>query len=181
MMTRTFREGGAERGAGGSTGRELSHGWRVLARTGVGRAECGLLVGRPGRGRLQLRGARPFGSTAALTLKSPIAGMAATPSANGYWLVAMDGGVFSFGDARFFGSTGAIHVKSAIVGMVATPSGRGYWLVARDGGVFSFGDARFFGSTGALHLNSPIVGMMSTPSGHGYWLVATRRWHFQFR
>jgi hypothetical protein len=32
--------------------------------------------------------------------------MAATPSGKGYWLVAADGGVFSFGDAGFFGSEG---------------------------------------------------------------------------
>jgi hypothetical protein len=33
--------------------------------------------------------------------------MAATPSGDGYWLVASDGGIFSFGDAGFFGSAGA--------------------------------------------------------------------------
>jgi hypothetical protein len=30
--------------------------------------------------------------------------MAATPTGHGYWLVGLDGGVFSFGDAQFFGS-----------------------------------------------------------------------------
>lgn len=35
---------------------------------------------------------------------APIVGMAATPTGKGYWLVAADGGVFSFGDAAFFGS-----------------------------------------------------------------------------
>jgi hypothetical protein len=30
--------------------------------------------------------------------------MASTPDGGGYWLVAADGGVFSFGDAGFFGS-----------------------------------------------------------------------------
>ena len=34
-------------------------------------------------------------------------GMAATPNGAGYWLVASDGGVFSFGDARFHGFLGA--------------------------------------------------------------------------
>ncbi len=43
--------------------------------------------------------------------------MAATPSGAGYWLVASDGGVFSFGDAQFFGSTGAIHLNQPIVGI----------------------------------------------------------------
>ena len=32
-------------------------------------------------------------------LNTPIVGMAATPDGGGYWLVASDGGIFSFGDA----------------------------------------------------------------------------------
>ena len=38
---------------------------------------------------------------------------------NGYWLVASDGGIFSFGDASFHGSTGAIALNRPIVGMAA--------------------------------------------------------------
>ncbi len=85
--------------------------------------------------------------------------MSATPSGRGYWFVARDGGIFSFGDARFFGSTGNVRLNQPIVGMSASPSGHGYWFVASDGGIFSFGDARFFGSTGGLHLARPIVGI----------------------
>ena len=55
--------------------------------------------------------------------------MAATTDGNGYWLVASDGGIFSYGDATFYGSTGAIHLNLPIVGMAPTPDGRGYWLV----------------------------------------------------
>ena len=80
-------------------------------------------------------------------------------TAAGYWLVASDGGIFTFGNAPFYGSTGAIRLNQPIVGMAASPDGGGYWLVASDGGVFTFGDAQFFGSTGAIHLNRPIVGM----------------------
>jgi hypothetical protein len=118
-------------------------------------------------------GAVPFlGSTGALRLASPVVGMAATPSGNGYWLVAADGGVFAFGDAVFRGSTGAIRLARPVVAMAPTPSGRGYHLVASDGGVFAFGDAVFRGSTGGVRLAAPIVGAASTPSGNGYWLVA---------
>lgn len=35
---------------------------------------------------------------------APIVGIAPTPSGEGYWLVAADGGVFTFGDAEFFGN-----------------------------------------------------------------------------
>jgi hypothetical protein len=120
-------------------------------------------------------GAPTFGSPAqsGIKLAKPIVGMAATPDGQGYWLVATDGGVFSYGDAKFYGSAGAIHLNQPIVNMEATPDGLGYWLVASDGGVFSYGDAKFYGSTGAIHLNKPIVGMSTTPDGLGYWLVAS--------
>jgi hypothetical protein len=52
-------------------------------------------------------------------LNRPIVGMAATPDGGGYWLVASDGGIFTFGDANFFGSTGNIRLNSPIVGMSA--------------------------------------------------------------
>jgi uncharacterized protein YkwD len=125
-------------------------------------------------------GTRYLGSAKDLGLRQPIVGMAATPTGRGYWLVAADGGVFSFGDARFYGSTGGRRINQPIVGMAATRSGRGYWLVAADGGIFSFGDARFRGSTGNRVLNRPIVDMRATPSGRGYWLVASDGGIFTF-
>jgi hypothetical protein len=45
--------------------------------------------------------------------------MATTPSGGGYWLVASDGGVFSFGDATFHGSTGSLHINSPVTAMAA--------------------------------------------------------------
>ena len=110
----------------------------------------------------------------------PIVGIAATGDGGGYWLVASDGGIFSYGDAQFYGSTGAIHLNKPIVGMAVTPDAGGYWLVASDGGIFSYGDAQFYGSTGAIHLNKPIVGMAPTPDGKGYWLVASDGGIFSF-
>ena len=77
-----------------------------------------------------------------MVLNKPVVGMAATPDGRGYWLVASDGGIFSYGDAQFYGSTGSIVLNKPIVGMAATPDGGGYWLVASDGGIFSYGDAR---------------------------------------
>jgi hypothetical protein len=80
-------------------------------------------------------------------------------SDNGYWQVASDGGIFSFGDAGYHGSAGGAPLNRPIVLMEAAPDGGGYWLVASDGGIFSFGDGGFFGSAGGLPLNKPIVGM----------------------
>jgi hypothetical protein len=103
-----------------------------------------------------------------------------TPLDKGYWLVASDGGIFSFGNAPFYGSTGSLRLNKPVVGMAATPDSRGYWLVASDGGIFSFGDAQFHGSTGSLKLNKPIVGMAATSDGGGYWLVASDGGIFAF-
>jgi hypothetical protein len=109
----------------------------------------------------------------ALSLNAPIVGIASTGNNQGYWLVAADGGIFSYGDAQFYGSTGSIRLNKPIVGMTATSDGRGYWFVASDGGIFAYGDAQFYGSRGGQPLNAPIVGMAVTPDGEGYWLVAT--------
>ena len=34
--------------------------------------------------------------------------MAATPDGRGYWLVASDGGIFTYGDAGFYGSAASV-------------------------------------------------------------------------
>ena len=107
-----------------------------------------LLAARSGPGRSTSIDARPA---------------AVVSGGAGYWLVASDGGIFTFGDAGFFGSTGNLVLNKPIVGMAPTPSGRGYWLVASDGGVFTFGDAGFYGSTGDLRLNRPVVAMAAAP------------------
>jgi MYXO-CTERM domain-containing protein len=108
-----------------------------------------------------------------MTLNKPVVGMAPTPDGAGYWLVASDGGIFSFGDATFYGSAGGTTLNAPVVGMAARPTGKGYWLVAADGGIFSYGDAPFEGSAGGTTLNAPVVGMAVTASGAGYWLVAS--------
>ena len=98
----------------------------------------------------------------------------------GYWEVASDGGLFSFGTAQFYGSMGGRPLNQPIVGMAPTPDEGGYWEVASDGGLFAFGDAPFFGSTGNITLNKPIVGMAATPDGQGYWEVASDGGIFAF-
>ncbi len=121
-----------------------------------------------------------YGSVVGQTLAAPVVGMASSPSGNGYWLVASDGGIFAFGDAQFWGSTGGQRLSNPVVGIAPTPDGHGYWLVASDGGIFAFGDAQFLGSTGGQRLSNPVVGMAPTPDGHGYWLVASDGGIFAF-
>jgi hypothetical protein len=43
--------------------------------------------------------------------------MAPTSDGDGYWEVASDGGIFSFGDARFAGSEAGNHLNGPVVGM----------------------------------------------------------------
>jgi len=123
-------------------------------------------------------------SAAAVTPYVDSVAMAATPDGGGYWLVGVDGGVFSFGDASFFGSLPASGISvSDIVTMATTPDGKGYWVVGSDGGVFTFGDAGFYGSVpGALGRPAPhaVTGFVPTPDGKGYWLVASDGGVFTF-
>ncbi len=113
-------------------------------------------------------------------LNAPIVGIAATPDGGGYWLVASDGGVFTFGDAQYYGSMGGQRLNAPIVGIAPTANGGGYWLVASDGGIFTFGNAQYWGSTGADQLVAPIVGMTADPETGGYWLVASDGGVFSF-
>ncbi len=110
---------------------------------------------------------RSTGRPAVSTSTSPSWAWPPTSDGRGYWLVASDGGIFTFGDAGFHGSTGGVHLNQPIVGMAATPGGRGYWLVASDGGIFTFGDAAFYGSTGRDH-------PQPAHRGHGPHLIRLR-------
>jgi hypothetical protein len=60
-----------------------------------------------------------------LILNKPVVGMTVDPATGGYWLVASDGGIFSF-NAPFEGSTGSLILNKPVVGMdaqVGSPAG----------------------------------------------------------
>ena len=119
-----------------------------------------------------------YGDMSKVALNGPVLDSVATPSGHGYYMVASDGGVFTFGDAKFEGSTGS-----------QTPRGAGAHAHARsrrrpaigssgtDGAVYSF-KASFHGSMGGKHLNRPVVGMVSF--GNGYLMVASDGGIFNF-
>ena len=123
-----------------------------------------------------------------LRLKAPIVGAVLNPESTGLYLVASDGGVFTFGTAMYHGSAGSQRLAKPIVGIALDgPFDNGYWLVGSDGGVFTFGDAPFFGSTGAMHLARPVVGIAAhitagtfQETDDGYWLVAADGGIFSF-
>jgi hypothetical protein len=113
-------------------------------------------------------GAPPPGSP--VVSDQPVVGAAATPTGRGSWLVAADGGVFSFGDAAFHGSLGGTPLDQPVVGLGADPLTGGYWLIAADGRVFTF-DAPFYGSRGGQNPADQFVALVVTAGGTGYLLA----------
>ncbi len=108
-----------------------------------------------------------------------VAGIEATPSGLGYWLVTVAGDVAAFGDATPFDGIG-IPIGGAVVDLATTPDGSGLWLFAADGGVFTQGTAQFHGSAGGIDLVAPIVGGTASPTGDGYWMVGADGGVFAF-
>ncbi|HUY06843.1 MAG TPA: Ig domain-containing protein [Acidimicrobiales bacterium] len=72
--------------------------------------------------------------------RARVTAIAATLGGRGYWVVASDGRVFSFGTARADHPAGPTPAGS-IVGIATAPTGIGYYLVASGGTIFSFGSA----------------------------------------
>ena len=90
-----------------------------------------------------------YAFTGSAGLPGPPSPAPVAPGNSSYWLVASDGGIFTFGNAGFFGSAGSLPLNKPVVGMAPTASKNGYWLVASDGGIFTYGNASFLGSKAA--------------------------------
>jgi hypothetical protein len=88
----------------------------------------------------------------------PIVAMAPTPTDNGYWLCAADGGIFSYGDAKYFGSGAATGLR--FVGIIPTSTGKGYALAASNGRVLPFGDAPHYGDAAGAVWASAFTGRL---------------------
>ena len=135
-------------------------------------------------GRVLPHGDATFhGDVSHLQLIGPIVGAVVAADGFGYFLVGIDGGVFSLGSAVFLGSVPQIlpgvQLDCPVVGMVVATSS-GYWLIACDGGVFAFGSAPFVGSLPGIGVIpvEPIGGMIGY--GTGYLLSATDGGAFSF-
>ncbi len=80
-------------------------------------------------------------------LNAPVVGITATADGQGYWLLAKDGGVFTF-NAPFYGSTGNMKLNKPVVGWLcvlrATGTGSSPPTAASSASV----GRPFFGSTG---------------------------------
>ena len=84
------------------------------------------------------------------------------PSINGYWLVASDGGIFSF-HAPFYGSGpgfatqfGDVRFATPVVAIGAQAGGTGYWIASAGGGVLPLA-VPFLGSAAGIPLHRPVV------------------------
>ena len=140
----------------------------VVGRTVMVHAGRDNLANIPERYRSSAEGAPPAGPDAMTLATGDSGGRVACgavtgtggTTGDGYWLVAADGGVFSFGDARFLGSTGGVRLARPVVGMAATETGAGYRLVASDGGVFTFGDADFRGAGTMAGQPPPVIAVV---------------------
>ena len=108
-------------------------------------------------------------------------GMAATPSGNGYWLVASDGGIFTFGDAallRLHGRPAAQQAdrRHGRRRRPATATGSSPPTAASSPSATPRSTAR----PAAIRSTSRSSAWRATPSGHGYWLVASDGGIFTF-
>ena len=97
--------------------------------------------------------------------------MAATPSGKGYWLVASDGGIFSFGDAALLRVDRRYPPQPTDRRHGDAADGRGYLLAAEDGGVFLFGSAQFYGSAAGACPAAPATGVAMSRDAPGYWIT----------
>jgi parallel beta-helix repeat protein len=86
--------------------------------------------------------------------------MVPTPSGQGYWLVAADGGIFSFGNAPFYGS--AANIPGEHVAGVLRGPGAGYSVLDIMGSVLTFGPN---GATGMPPPSGCPGGAVAVPVG----------------
>jgi hypothetical protein len=97
----------------------------------------------------------------------------APPAAtSGYWVVADDGRVWSFGGAADLGGV-PLRPGDVAVDIEATPDGRGFWVVTAGGQVVARGGADHHGDA-LLDPGETAASISSSRSGGGYLVVTSR-------
>jgi hypothetical protein len=130
-------------------------------------------------GSLPGLGFAPAGSSSPKRLNAPIVGMVPSANGAGYFMVASDGGVFTFGDATFAGSCPGIGgCSGAAVAVMPDATGHGYWLVTQTGRVYAFGDAPYLGAPSAA--STGVTSAVRTPDGRGYWILSANGTIFNY-
>jgi len=106
---------------------------------------------------------------------SPVVGMVATPSGEGFWIARVDGTVEARGDAQEVGSAAEVAqavglaTPGPIVAMVARQPG-GFWLLDASGGVVPYLGARAPAGPFVLE-GETITTAVGNPVGDGFWAI----------
>jgi hypothetical protein len=97
--------------------------------------------------------------------------MANTKDDRGYWLVAADGGVFTFGDAPFYGAfPGATSSKTVAISNLGINPG---YAITYDNGLVAFFNHGPATEVFLPQLNARVVGSaIDQATKSGYWLAA---------
>jgi hypothetical protein len=70
----------------------------------------------------QIDPSKPAGGSNSFVPAAPVVNMAVSPSGNGYWLVATDGAIYSFGDARYGGRVASQTPLPAVIDTHTNPA-----------------------------------------------------------
>jgi len=97
---------------------------------------------------------------------------------DGYYILAFDGGVWTFGDLPFAGSMGDAKLAAPV--MAGDVMKNGYWLASVDGGVFSFGKANYYGNGVNYPVRGGYTDFKVAKDKKGYYLLGADGGVFSF-
>ena len=91
--------------------------------------------------------------------------VAFTASGNGYWILADNGAIYSFGDADYYGNLIDRGYPGHATSLTRSSGGAGYLILTKEGGIYSFGDSLndYSGNLLDHHYPGPGVAFSATP------------------
>ena len=136
---------------------------RRQARTATSRSTAGAACSRS---------AAPSGTARCARARAPYrpVDLAATRRADGYWILASNGGVFAHGAAQWYGSLSSQSGRIVPRKIRATPTNKGYWILTANGRIYAFGDAVKAGSP-IDRGRADVIDFAPTITGRGYWAL----------
>ena len=91
--------------------------------------------------------------------------VAFSASGNGYWILADNGAIYSFGDADYYGNLIDHAYPGHATSLTRSADGAGYQILTSEGGIYSFGDAvgQYYGNLLDHGYPTPGVAFSETP------------------